>query len=81
MKPFHLVKTVALVAAAIAAWAATAVLGLMCLFSVVLGPLVLGIFPVAAVVGALALYLSALAAEGVAELWRAYRAAARTVGS
>lgn len=65
----NIAKAAVLVIAAIAAWCATAVLGIMCVFSVVLGPLVIGVFVVAAAVAGVAVTVSAAAVGAVLDLF------------
>lgn len=69
MSTFRATKAAVLVVASVAAWIFTALLGFMCIFSVVLGPLSVGVFIVTAAVGSLAFQLTVAAADSVIDLW------------
>lgn len=69
MKIYRIARVVALVAVAMAAWLATLTLGFMCLFSVILGPLSIGVFVVTVAVAGLAVSLSAIAVKAASGLW------------
>jgi hypothetical protein len=69
MSVFRIIRVVALCVVALVAWAVTVMLSIMCLYSIVLGPVAIGVFAITACVAALAFCISTAAVEDVSDLW------------